>query len=164
MPRRTTIQKAEHAQKIENRQRNGLRMWLAGVTYREIGAQLKISHEQARRDVKAVFDELTQESRGDLLSMRDLSNARLDMARRAIAGQVMNGDLNAVKTWVKIEERSAKLNGLDAPILIHQKIEAVSEAEEMFDFSRLTEADLNLYIQLQEKMLVPPVRETGAAS
>jgi hypothetical protein len=34
----------------------------------------------------------------------------------------------------------------------------------MFDFSRLTEADLNLYIQLQEKMLVPPVRETGAAS
>lgn len=162
MPRKTVAERTAHAQKVEQRRHLACRLWLSGVNFREIGQQLRISHECARQDVKTALEEIGEESETKLSRMREQCNARLAMARRALFGKLTSGDTGAVNSWIKIEERFARLNGLDAPS-IHQKIEEANEVEEQFDFSRLTQPELDLYIHLQEKMFVRPTTTTGAA-
>ena len=162
MARRTPTERKTHKSELERRQRQAFKLHLGGLSHAEIGAQLEVSRETIRRDVKAAFDELAEESKTELSEMRNVANARLALMRRSIAGAVLAGDLGAISRFLKIEERHARLNGLDAPISIHQKIEGVVEVEEQFDFSRLTQPELDLYIQLQEKIFVRPTGETGA--
>src|SRR5215217_3319033 len=47
--------------------------------------------------------------------MRELENARLDRAQAAIWAQVLAADYRAVRVFLQISQRRAKLNGLDAP-------------------------------------------------
>ncbi len=100
---------------IMARRREVVQYRVLGVSYRAIGEALKISHEQARADYLAARAELGAETKETLEELRELANDRLDMARTVIAPKIRQGDLGAIDRWIKIEERSAKLNGLDAP-------------------------------------------------
>jgi hypothetical protein len=61
--------------------------------------------------------------------MRELENARLDRAQTAIWTKVLNGDLKALDAFLKISQRRARLNGLDAPTKIDLKIGIRAEME-----------------------------------
>lgn len=51
--------------------------------------------------------------------VRTIEMARLDRAQAAIWPAVIQGDLPAVETWLKLSTRRSKLLGLDAPTQIH---------------------------------------------
>lgn len=98
---------------IATRRRSVVQYRLLGLTYRAIGEKLGISHEQARADEMAARAAVKAGTEETIEELRTRENDRLDMARSAIATQVLKGDLGAVDRWVKISERTARLNGLD---------------------------------------------------
>lgn len=58
----------------------------------------------------------------DAEALRKMGNDRLDMGQSAIWGKVLQGDIPAINAWLKIEERRAKLNGLDQPVRIQAEV------------------------------------------
>jgi hypothetical protein len=87
----------------------------AGLSYRQIGRQLGVSHTLARRDVlaglKAAQKELGQRS----LRLFALEYMRLELPVSQLAVKIMQGDLDAVDVWIKLSESRRELLGLDAP-------------------------------------------------
>jgi len=61
--------------------------------------------------------------------LRSVENARLDRAQAAIWTAVLQGDLKAIDTFLKISARRARLNGLDAPTQINLKVSVRAEME-----------------------------------
>lgn len=100
---------------------------MAGLTYEQIGEQLDISASAAWSLVQRTIAE-TRNYAVDHL--RSLENARLDRATTAIWNKVLDGDLKAVDAYLRIADRRAKLNGLDAPTKVQM---AVSVRQEMED-------------------------------
>jgi N-methylhydantoinase B/oxoprolinase/acetone carboxylase alpha subunit len=60
----------------------------------------------------------------DIESIRKIEAERLDMAQSAIWGSVLSGNIPAVATLIRIQERRAKLLGLDQPV--RQQIEVTN--------------------------------------
>jgi hypothetical protein len=60
----------------------------------------------------------------DIETIRRIETERLDIAQSAIWGKVLAGDTNAVSTFIRIQERRAKLLGLDQPF--KQQIEVTT--------------------------------------
>jgi hypothetical protein len=60
----------------------------------------------------------------DIDTIRKMETERLDIAQSAIWGRVLNGELTAVQTFIRIQERRAKLLGLDQPF--KQQIEVTT--------------------------------------
>jgi hypothetical protein len=60
----------------------------------------------------------------DIDAIRKMETERLDIAQSAIWGRVLNGELTAVQTFIRIQERRAKLLGLDQPF--KQQIEVTT--------------------------------------
>lgn len=67
-----------------------------GASYDAIAKTLNISKPTAYKDVKEALEEINQSSTTNLNELRLLELERLDMALRAIALQVRNGDLEAI--------------------------------------------------------------------
>ena len=97
---------------------------LAGVSYRQIGEQLDISHTQAERDVQAMLDEMAQEPAE---AVRKAELARLDRLVMAHWPAALRGDHRATATVLQIMDRRARYLGLDAP----QKIDLTASIREM---------------------------------
>lgn len=51
--------------------------------------------------------------------LQRVENARLDRAQAAIWAKVVGGDITAVHAFLRISERRARLNGLDAPTTVN---------------------------------------------
>lgn len=100
----------------QERRLQALDLRKAGASFRAIGAQLNISHEQARTDVMQSLQELAHEQREKTQEYRQLELERLDRMLMAIWTQAAKGDLQAVDRALKISDRRAKLLGLDAPV------------------------------------------------
>lgn len=120
------------AKLIERRQK-ALQYRKAGASYRAIACRVrdeldlpKYDESQAHRDVRAALDELVRLTRLDAEEYRQLELERLDLALKAIASQVQQGNLFAVDRWLRLSESRRKLLGLDAPlqIQVEEKIEA----------------------------------------
>lgn len=109
-------ERATRDHQLAARRRAVVQYRVLGLTYRAIGEKLGISHVQARADELAVRAEVKVETQETVEEMRGRENERLDMARSAIATQVLKGNLGAVDRWVNISQRAAKLNGLDKPV------------------------------------------------
>lgn len=88
---------------------------LAGLTFHDIGERLGVSDDTARLAVKRHLDRAEAWSAAEL---RKVGNARLDRAQAAIWSKVLHGDLAAVQAFLRLSERRARLNGLDAPTAI----------------------------------------------
>jgi hypothetical protein len=99
---------------------------LEGRTYAEIGAQLSISWQSAH---DLVSRSLSRAENVNAEQLREIENARLDKAQVAIWPQVLDGDLKAVETFLRISARRAKLNGLDAPTAINISLGVRQEME-----------------------------------
>lgn len=97
------------------KQRKAVAYRAAGYTYREIGKALSISHVNARQ---LCIEALVEERAESVAELRDQAGHRLDQLRRAAWPAAMNGDVRAITACLRIEERYARLFGLDAPFAI----------------------------------------------
>lgn len=97
---------------IAERQKAALALALKGLTRREIGEQLGVSHSTIVQDIKAALRDIPKEEADTL---RAKESARLDKLQAAVWDRALDGYLYAVDRAVKIIDRRAKLLGLDAP-------------------------------------------------
>ena len=58
----------------------------------------------------------------EVVEIRNIEQDRLDIAQSAIWSDVLQGDLPAINTLIKIMDRRAKLLGLDMPIRVQQEV------------------------------------------
>jgi hypothetical protein len=68
-----------------------------------------------RKIVKQRLSSLTQESQLTVEELRAHENERLDDAVRKLYPLMEDGNIKAINLFLKVSERRAKLNGLDAP-------------------------------------------------
>ena len=103
----------DDAVQANERQIKALTLRKAGAGYQAIADALGYKdHTGAWRAVKAALKKTLQEPADEL---RQLELARLDDMLKAIAPYVAAGNLTAIDRALKIQERRARLLGLDAP-------------------------------------------------
>ena len=88
---------------------------ISGARYRQIGAALGVSHNQAHRDVTEALDELAQANQAKAGQLRDIELERCEKLTIALWAKVKDGDAQAITAAVRVMERRARLLGLDAP-------------------------------------------------
>lgn len=99
---------------IARRRVKALDLAIAGASYRQIAAQLTISLAQAWEDVQAELMALNAVRQEKAEQLRDLALRRLDKWTLALTPKAQAGNEKAVRVLVQIEDRRAKLLGLDA--------------------------------------------------
>jgi hypothetical protein len=95
---------------------DAVQLRLAGLTYEQIAAQAGYHDKSAARH--AVLRALDRVEHAAVDDLRVLENARLDRAQAAIWPAVLRGELAAVNSFLRLSERRARLNGLDAPVRV----------------------------------------------
>jgi hypothetical protein len=98
---------------VLEREAQVVRLRRQGMTWDMISEQVgyasaSAAHWAYQRAAKRVVQE-------DIDAIRRIETERLDIAQSAIWSRVLNGELQAVQTFVRIQERRAKLLGLDQP-------------------------------------------------
>lgn len=142
--------KRSDANKIEitERRQRALRLRRNGNSYRDIASALGGTPSQAFYDVQHELKKLNRQNNKQAHLLRDMEGERLEMAMRAIIEPVQNGNLEAVRTWVKLSESYRKLYGIDAPtvtIVYQAQLEKLVSAleEKGIDPAATFEAMLN---------------------
>ena len=96
------------------RQIEALNLRRAGASYQQIADRLGYSdYQSAFRSVQNLLKKMTSESVEEL---RAVENERLDTMQIAVWNDAVKGDDRAINTVIRISERRARLNGLDAPV------------------------------------------------
>lgn len=112
--------------KDATRRTEALALRMAGLSFEAIGERLGIGMSGARdlvnRTLERAENRLVEQE-------RDLENQRLDRAQAAIWSKVLDGDLKAVDSFLKLSARRAKMNGLDAPIKVDLSVSVRQEME-----------------------------------
>lgn len=99
---------------VEKRRERACDLRLSGMSVRQIAAELKCSIGTVHNDISAVL-ERTRDAAGDAIERdRRLSLGRLDVAIKALWPKVQAGDGESIRELVRLEQRRAKLLGLDA--------------------------------------------------
>lgn len=102
-PRRVTARERE-LQAIELRK--------AGLSYRQIGEALGISHVAAGKAIKRALQKCFEQTREETAELRNLELERLDELNLAFWGKAMAGDTQAGKLILRVIEQRARLLGL----------------------------------------------------
>jgi Flp pilus assembly secretin CpaC len=97
------------------RRQKALDLRIAGVRYRQIGAQLGVSYQTAYRDVQTALGELATLQAGKAERLRELEVERCDKLQMALWPKARSGDEKVVRALIAVMDRRAKLLGLDAP-------------------------------------------------
>lgn len=137
------------AEEVDARRAEAYRLRLRGLSYREIGTRMGVAHTtiagwtRAESDatIMPLADELRKQQLARLDAMRVACMKVLERYHVTVSdGRVVYDDqsgerieddgpvLQAVDRLVKIEDRYAKLCGLDAPTQIETKIELRSDS------------------------------------
>lgn len=86
-----------------------------GMTYREIGKALNISHQTAYLHVKAIIESNYERTRELGLKYVEVEIELLDRMLKSIETKAADGDVAAQEMVLKIMARRSKYLGLDAP-------------------------------------------------
>ena len=113
----------------EHRRKHVAANLLAGLTYREMAEAFGVSLGTIKNDVDFVMRHWQHEQVEVTADYVSLQERRLDRALNAIWGDVLTGDVKAISALLKIEERRAKLRGLDQP----EKVEHSGSVEQRRD-------------------------------
>lgn len=102
---------------IEKRRARAIKLKLEGHGYRAVAAKLGVSVETAYSDVQAVLDETRRGARNDAEQERRLQLERLDVLVQKLTPLLDDEDkaARAAEVLKGVEERRAKLLGLDSP-------------------------------------------------
>ena len=111
------------------RRAQALELRKRGMSYRQIGQELGVSRNTAHKYVTAELDELRAETRVSAEQLRDLELERLDQYLARLQPKIEDGDEKAIATALRVQERRAKLTGLDAP----QRTEVTIGGESVID-------------------------------
>jgi hypothetical protein len=93
-----------------------------GLTWDLIAKQVGYKHGSSAQD--AYVRASQRIVRDDIEAIRKMEEDRLDMAQASIWSKVMQGEISAINTFLRIQERRAKLLGLDQPL--KQQIEVTN--------------------------------------
>lgn len=86
-------------------------MRLAGASIAQIAKKEGVS----KAFISRLLDTVLKEPTPSIAEMRNLENARLDLVQMKLMKAVNEGDLKATQLYLRVSERRARLNGLDAP-------------------------------------------------
>jgi hypothetical protein len=104
------------ARKVLGKERTAqaLELRKAGLTYRQIGERLGFTEQGAHICVTRALERIGKLAADEVEAVRLLEIERLDRMLAAIWGQVLNGNFGAIDRALRIQERRARLQGLDA--------------------------------------------------
>lgn len=100
------------------RRKTAIELRKAGKTFSEIGDELAITTQSAFGLIQRELDRLNKATRQESEALRELENWRLDALQAGLWTKATDGHIPAVQQVLRIMERRAKLNGLDAPAKI----------------------------------------------
>lgn len=95
------------------REREGMRLRMSGLTYAEIGKRLEITEQGAYKAIMRALGKLREKVLEDADQLRALELQRLDVLFNKMYEQAERGNQGAVDRCIRIQERRAKLLGLD---------------------------------------------------
>ncbi len=119
------------------RQADALALRVKGMTFRQIGDALGCDGSTAYRHVRDALAATLAECAELAEHLRELENQRLDELQASLWDKALAGVLPAADRVLRIMERRARLNGLDAP----QKIAPTDPTGEN-PYTRLTDDEL----------------------
>lgn len=111
----TNSPKAPRRVKSKERQRQALNYRLGGLTFDAIGEKIGVTRQAAAILVEKALADTQDEVNMAADELRKVELRRLDTAQSAIWGDVLKGDVQAVAALMRIMDRRAKYQGLDAP-------------------------------------------------
>jgi transposase len=129
------------------RRMEALSLKLAGLGYEQIAERMNMSVSGVKDMVNRTLERAENTA---VEEMRSLENERLDRAQAAIWTQVLQGDLKAIDTFLRISTRRAKMNGLDAPTQINLSVDVRREMEEAL--SKLEDVVLGEVIHVHDDL------------
>lgn len=109
------LKKGAEKEQTEIRKLKSFQLRLEGKSYREIGRLQDISEAQAHRDVAQVLQSTIDNNKEDIEQLRQIELERLDNYIDSLDWKKNMGDFKTVEILLKIQDRRAKLLGLDAP-------------------------------------------------
>lgn len=101
---------------MNERREKALSLRRAGLSTREIAAQLGTSHQTIHTDLKAMLAASVRENIESANELRALELERLDKMLISLSAKLREGDLKAMDRAIRIGEQRAKLLGLYMPI------------------------------------------------
>ncbi|AOV16582.1 hypothetical protein BJI67_05410 [Acidihalobacter aeolianus] len=96
------------------RRKKAVELRKAGLSYAKIGERLGIARQSAFAHVRHVLSELQAETAESAEQVRQIELERLDRATELCMRGIENGELAAIDRLIRIQERRARLLGLDA--------------------------------------------------
>lgn len=128
-------QKYTEQERVDQRQR-AIRMWMSSATYPQIAERLNISLSTAYGRVQEAIDEMRPH--GDFDKYRAVQIVEIEMMRRVLRKDVMRYDtgsisrsdgLAVIDKFLKLQEREAKLLGLDRAPHVFDEIASMSDQQ-----------------------------------
>lgn len=114
---------AAEAAKRATRELEAVRLRKAGKTYRQIAEDLGVCEATAFQDVRRVLDRTRKLSNEEGEQIRAIELERLDAALESLQSRITKGEPRAIEVMLKIQERRARLLGLDAPTKVSGDVE-----------------------------------------
>ena len=109
------IKKGAEKEQTEIRKLKSFQLRLEGKSYREIGRLQDMSEAQAHRDVAQVLQSTIDNNKEDIEQLRQIELERLDNYIDSLDWKKNMGNFKTVEILLKIQDRRAKLLGLDMP-------------------------------------------------
>jgi hypothetical protein len=119
---------------VRERQRQALELRLAGDTYQSIADTLACSKHRAHSLVQAALDAVVQEP-AEKVRLMELE--RLDRLYAAASPSAERGDPVMIAACLRIQERRARLLGLDAPEPVQTNTDSIAVVDVAIDGSRV---------------------------
>ena len=127
----------------------------AGLTYEKIAEALGIAKSYAHEIIMKGLESIKEDIKTDATTLVALEVERLDALLRSLWANKDNP--RHADTILKIMERKAKLQGLDAPTRIEQSGVGGNpiqlQAVPMIDWSKATEEEIRIAKELEKRLL-----------
>ncbi|MDI6898856.1 MAG: helix-turn-helix domain-containing protein [Methanolinea sp.] len=99
----------------EEKRQRALDLRRAGVPYRDIAREIGVSPGQAYKYVVSGLRQIRERNAELAEDVRTLERLRLDNLFQHAFNAVLQGDLSAIDRCIKVMDRRARMDGLDAP-------------------------------------------------
>lgn len=110
-----------------------LAMRRQGKTYAVIGERLGVTTQHAHRIVRKAIDKVIKINSETAEHLRQIELMNLDAMQAGLIDKAEAGDVYAVDRILKIQERRAKLTGIDAPDKVAQTDSQGNDIEHLRD-------------------------------